>query len=208
MAELATLACNNLPSSLPHLPVRIKGLLWWVGKGQLGNRLVARAVIFVDWRRCLVLFLHSFPFFNQPLSSSTPRPLTSARALLQNSVFFLDLIFLSFKFPTFSNFLAFSVSSLSRLCFLQKMNPHFALILHLIALALKLLTFFQMYYPQFTSLQQVYKNRFGIQCIKTNIPRSQHEASTYNDVNDAVTILHYPGESTSNFFRHPIEELD
>eukprot|EP00116_Pleurobrachia_bachei_P013746 sb/3474008/ len=56
---LATLACNNLPSSLPHLPVRIKGL------------------IFVDWRRCLVLFLHSFPFFNQPLSSSTPRPLTS-----------------------------------------------------------------------------------------------------------------------------------
>eukprot|EP00116_Pleurobrachia_bachei_P010283 sb/3470545/ len=25
------------------------------------------------------------------------------------------------------------------------------------------------------------QNRFGIQCIKTNIPRSQHEASTYND---------------------------
>eukprot|EP00116_Pleurobrachia_bachei_P012682 sb/3472944/ len=29
----------------------------------------------------------------------------------------------------------------------------------------------------FTSLQK----RFGIQCIKTNIPRSQHEASTYNE---------------------------
>eukprot|EP00116_Pleurobrachia_bachei_P005396 sb/3465658/ len=54
--KLATLACNTLPSSLPHLPVRIKGLPYW---------------------RCLVLFLHSFPFFNQPLSSSTPRPLTS-----------------------------------------------------------------------------------------------------------------------------------